>query len=135
MNEDAARAGRQAEATRLLLERGASNLPARPWIRGTQPPSAVDLIRHVLWRAAAEDRSDRSAKPLPADTQDLQAALALVSAARSEMDAAETALLFLARAQGLTWAQVAASLELRSAQAAQQRLNRLLERPGSRDGR
>ena len=56
---------------------------------------------------------------------DLRAGLALISAARAETDGLETALLFLARAEGLTWPQISQSLGLRSAQAAQQRLDRL----------
>lgn len=120
---DAATTSLQTQATRLLLDRGASDLPARPWLRQQQPPSAMDLIQHVLWRSRGQDNA-----PAP-DTLDLRAALTLVSAARGEMDAVETALLFLARAEGLTWPHIAESLGLRSAQAAQQRLDRLADRP------
>ncbi|WP_254779868.1 MULTISPECIES: hypothetical protein [unclassified Arthrobacter] len=120
---DAKLAELHSQATQLLLERGASELPARPWLHGKQPPSAMDLIQHVLWRSRGQDR-------VP-DASDLRAALALVAAARDEMDAVETALLFLARAEGLTWPQIAESLGLRSAQAAQQRLDRLADRPHS----
>lgn len=48
-----------------------------------------------------------------------------MSSARGELDGLESALLFLARAEGLTWQQIAQSIGLRSAQAAQQRLDRL----------
>lgn len=122
-SHDAAAAGLQSQATRLLLDRGASDLPARPWLHDEQPPTAMDLIQHVLWRSRGQDNA-----PAP-DTLDLRAALTLVSAARAEMDAVETALLFLARAEGLTWPHIAESLGLRSAQAAQQRLDRLADRP------
>ncbi|MEW9872319.1 hypothetical protein [Arthrobacter sp. HS15c] len=120
---DATSATRQAEATRLLLDRGASELPQRPWLHGRQPPSAGDLIQHVLWRANGRGST------APVDASDMHAALTLISAARAEMDGLETALLFLARAEGLTWPQISHSLGLRSAQAAQQRLDRLSGRP------
>jgi glutathione S-transferase len=122
---DAAAAASQAGATRLLLDRGACELPPRPWLDGRQPPSAADLIHHVLWRANGSGRGT------PVDALDLQAALALVSAARAELDGLETALLFLARAEGLTWPQISRNLGLRSAQAAQQRLDRLTARPSA----
>lgn len=116
---DVEEAARQTQATRTLLDRGASELPPPPWLAGRQPPSATDLIQHVLWRATGPGRGE------PVDTADIRAGLTLLSAARAEMDALETALLFLARAEGLTWPQIARSLGLRSAQAAQQRLDRL----------
>lgn len=122
---DAGAATRQAEATRLLLGRGASELPQRPWLHERQPPSAGDLIQHLLWRA------NGSGSAAPVDASDVQAALTLMSAARAETDGLETALLFLARAEGLTWPQISHSLGLRSAQAAQQRLGRLSARPGA----
>ncbi|HYH76708.1 MAG TPA: hypothetical protein VD841_04310 [Arthrobacter sp.] len=120
---DAAAAASQAGAIRLLLDRGASDLPPRPWLEGRQPPSAADLIHHVLWRANGSGRG------APVDGSDLRAGLALVSAARAELDGLETALLFVSRAEGLTWPQISQSLGLRSAQAAQQRLDRLITRP------
>jgi hypothetical protein len=107
----------------MLLDRGASELPPRPWSGGQQPPSATDLIQHVLWRANGVGRGEA------VDALDLRAGLSLISAARAEMDGLETALLFLARAEGLTWLQITESLGLRSAQAAQQRLDRLSGRP------
>ncbi|TAP43719.1 hypothetical protein [Arthrobacter sp. S39] len=118
---DAAAAARQVEATRLLLGRGASELPQRPWLHEQQPPSAGDLIQHLLWRANGSGAS--------VDASDVQAGLTLISAAREEMNGLETALLFLARAEGLTWPQISQSLGLRSAQAAQQRFDRLSGRP------
>ena len=120
---DAAEALRQTQATRMLLDRGASDLPPRPWLGERQPPSAADLLQHVLWRANGPGRGEA------VDALDVRAGLALISAARAEMDGLETALLFLARTEGLTWAQIAQSLGLRSAQAAQQRLDRLSGKP------
>ncbi|MFK4641180.1 hypothetical protein ABIA52_004069 [Paenarthrobacter histidinolovorans] len=118
----------QTHATRRLLERGAAALPQRPWLHEKQPPTAMDLIQHVLWRSRSQEGNPT------ADSADLRAALTLVPAARGEMDAVETALLFLARAEGLTWQQIAESLGLRSAQAAQQRLDRLSDRPQTAAG-
>jgi uncharacterized lipoprotein len=120
---DAEEAFGESQATRILLDRGASELTARPWLGELQPPSAGDLIQHVLWRANGTGRGEA------VDALDVRAALTLISAARAEMDGLETALLFLARAEGLTWPQIAQSLGLRSAQAAQQRLDRLSGRP------
>ena len=54
----------------------------------------------------------------------------LLAPARAELDQVESGLLFAARAAGMTWPQIAASLGLGSAQAAQQRLNRVLSRTG-----
>ena len=65
------------------------------------------------------------------ERDDLRAALRLVAAARAEVDLLEAALLFTARSGGLTWGEVADGLGLRSPQAGQQRLERLLARSGS----
>jgi hypothetical protein len=122
---DAAVAAQQEQAARILLDRGASKLPPRPWLGEGQPPSAADLIQHVLWR------SNGSGRGAPVDALDVGAGLTLLAAARAELDGLETALLFLARAEGLTWPQISQSLGLRSAQAAQQRLDRLTARPAA----
>ncbi len=61
----------------------------------------------------------------------MEAGLALVESARSDLDALETALVFTARAEGLTWARVAETMGMRSPQAAQQRYQRTAERPVS----
>lgn len=120
-----AAAVRQDQAMRLLLDGGASQLPPRPWLEERQPPSAVDLILHLLWRA------NGSGPGAPLDALDVRAGLAVVSAARAEIEGLEAALLFLARAEGLTWPQISQSLGLRSPQAAQQRLDRLSGKPAS----
>ncbi|MET4096823.1 hypothetical protein [Arthrobacter sp. UYCu712] len=122
-SSDAAEALRHSQATRILLDRGASELPPRPWLGERQPPSASDLLQHVLWRANGTGRG------AAVDGADVRSGLTLISAARAEMDGLESALLFLARAEGLTWAEIAQTLGLRSAQAAQQRLDRLSGRP------
>ncbi len=56
------------------------------------------------------------------------AGVSLLEAARAEVDQIEAALLFAARAAGITWADVATALGLGSAQAAQQRLERVVTR-------
>lgn len=62
------------------------------------------------------------------DGDDLLAALTLLPQVRAELDETELGLLAMARGRGLTWAQVAEGLGLRSAQAAQQRHERLAAR-------
>ena len=52
----------------------------------------------------------------------------LLDSARSELDQVEAALLFAARAAGMTWPVLSEALGLRSAQAGQQRLNRTAAR-------
>lgn len=104
-----------------LMARGGADLPRLPWLAGGQPHDAVTLIRQALWRA----NTDRGALEPP---DDLLAAIALLAAARAELDQLEAGLLFVARAEGLTWAQIAQPLGLRTAQAAQQRHERVLAR-------
>jgi hypothetical protein len=63
------------------------------------------------------------------------AALALLTAARAELDQTEAALLFTARAHGLSWPRISRAMGLGSPQAAQQRFDRVTGRaqgPGSR---
>jgi hypothetical protein len=115
---DHVRAAREADARRQLLDAGASSLPRAPWLHPRQPPAAADLIRFALWRAATGDAGDEV----------LLAALALLAAACAEADQAEAALLFTARAQGLSWPRISRAMGLRSAQAAQQRFGRVTGR-------
>jgi hypothetical protein len=82
------------------------------------PPSAVDLLRHHLWRSGRPTAE-------PADVEATTAALRLLPAARAEVDQVETALLLTARAEGMTWARIASAMGLGSAQAAQQRYDRV----------
>ena len=65
-----------------------------------------------------------------ADDEHLLAALALLPAARAELDQVETATMFCARSLGMTWGELARAMGLRSPQAAQQRLDRLASRYG-----
>jgi hypothetical protein len=103
------------------MARGGADLPQLPWLATGQPHDAVTLMRQALWRA----NTDRDSLEVPAD---LHAALALLSAGRSELDQLEAGLLFVARAEGLSWVQIAEALGLRTAQAAQQRYERVSAR-------
>ncbi|MEV4410423.1 DNA-binding protein [Catellatospora sp. NPDC049609] len=118
---DRAAAEAESRARARLTERGGDGLPRLPWLADGQPHDAVTLLRQVLWRAA----TDRSALELP---EDLLAAMTLLAAARAELDQLEAGLLFVGRAEGLTWAQIAEALGLRTAQAAQQRSERVTAR-------
>ena len=125
---DQARAAREADARRLLLDKGASSLPRVPWLHEKQPPAAADLIRFAVWRANAGG-------PSP-DTEGIGeegvlAALTLLAAARAELDQSEAALLFTARAHGLSWPRISRAMGLRSPQAAQQRFDRVSGRAHS----
>ncbi|OXM64660.1 DNA-binding protein [Amycolatopsis sp. KNN50.9b] len=111
-----AQAQRERDAQDVLLELGADELEPRPWRPAPAPPTAVDLTQYALWRSA----------DLTPD--ELLAALALLPAARAEVEGVEIGLLFTARNQGLTWAQIAEAMGFRSPQACQQYVNRLSAR-------
>ncbi len=113
---DQEQAERQRAARELLLAKGAKDLVARPWRPRPIPLSAVDFTQFAAWRS--EDLSD----------EELLAALALLPAARAEVDEVEAGLLFLARSSGLTWAEMADAMGFSSPQACQQRFNRLAAR-------
>jgi hypothetical protein len=121
---DQGQAAREARARRRLLGAGAASLPRAPWLHGRQPPSAVDLIQYALWRSRTGD----------ADEDDLLAALTLLPAARAEVDQVEAAVLFTARAHGLAWSRISRAMGLGSAQAAQQRFDRVTGRVENREG-
>ncbi|RZU16036.1 hypothetical protein EV645_3580 [Kribbella rubisoli] len=118
-DSDQAQAERQREAREQLLAKGAKELPARPWRPAPVPLSAVDLTQFAAWRSA--ELTD----------DDLLAALALLPAARAEVEEVESGLLFLARSSGLTWAEMADAMGFSSPQACQQRFNRLAARMDS----
>ncbi|MGF2949004.1 SANT/Myb-like DNA-binding domain-containing protein [Microbacterium alcoholitolerans] len=117
---DHPQAHREHEAQEHLLGLGADTLAARPWRPGSMPPAAVELTQFALWRSA----------DLTSD--DLLSALALLPAARAEVEGVEAALLFTAKAAGLTWAQIAEAMGFRSPQACQQHFNRLSARRSER---
>lgn len=111
-------ARREQAARERLLALGADELDGRPWRPAPVPPSAVDLAHFALWRAA----------DLAPDA--LTSALALLPAARAEVEGLEAGLLFTARSAGLTWAQIADAMGFNSPQACQQHYNRLTSRRG-----
>lgn len=125
--DDQAQAQREREARELLLAAGADGLDRRPWQAGAMPPSAVDLIQFFLWRSGSAGFGSPPDQEL---TDAAVAALQLLPAARAELDALETGLLFAARGFGHTWAQMADALGLNSPQACQQRFDRLTARSG-----
>lgn len=122
-------AGHEQAAREHLLSAGAAGIPRPPWRPGRQPPPAVDLIQYALWRARAGD-----AVPGPLDPGMLSAALALLPAARAEVDQLEAALLFIARAHGMSWARISHALGLGSPQGAQQRSDRVTGRVAPQTG-
>jgi hypothetical protein len=128
-HDDQSQARDEADSRARLLRLGAADLDPRPWEPAGMPPSAVDLVRFFQWWSGRDDDGD------PHDDPDAaRAALALLPAARAELDQLETALLFTARGAGLTWAQMAEALGMNSPQACQQRLDRLLARQARDDG-
>ena len=123
---ESAEQDRVVAARDRLLTAGAADLPHRPWQHPNEPPDDVTLLRFALSRASGQVGH--------ASREELAAALVLLEGARADLDALETALLFTARAEGMTWPEIADLLGLRSPQAAQQRLQRVSTRlPGSRD--
>jgi len=119
-SRDGALTAGQVTARGHLTEIGAGGLPRFPWMVGTVPHDDATLIRYALWRANSGEGLD-----VP---RDLYAALTLLESARAEMDAVEAGLLFVARAEGLTWPEIAEHLGVRSPQAAQQRFERVTSR-------
>jgi len=113
---------REESARKRLLDAGASSLPRAPWLHRSQPPSAHDLIRFAVCPGQGDNVKD----------DEVMAALTLLPAARAEMEQLETALLFTARAQGLSWGRISRAMGLGSAQAALQRFDRLTSRVESR---
>lgn len=117
-SRDYSNAQREREATHHLLAVGAEEIAARPWRPAPAPPSAVDLVHYALWR---------SGELTPGV---IASALALLPAARAELDGLEAGMLFTARSAGLTWAQIADAMGFNSPQACQQHYNRLTSRKG-----
>lgn len=102
------------------MESGAGALPRPPWLHPSQPHSSTDLVHFAVWgRGAGEE--------------ELLAALTLLPAMRAEAEQLETALVFTARSQGLSWGRIARAMGLGSAQAAVQRFERLSSRAEHRE--
>jgi hypothetical protein len=127
---DQARAAREADARRQLSGAGAASLPRAPWLPPGQPPSAADLVRFAVWRCADIDADAGIDADAVADV--VLAGLSLLAAARAEVDQVEAALLFAARAGGLSWPRISQAMGLGSAQAAQQRFDRVSGRVENR---
>ena len=119
---DQERAAREHRARQHLIDAGASSLPGAPWLHRSQPPSSIDLIRFAVWRGQTGKVTE----------EEVDAALNLLPAARAEVEQLETALLFTARAEGMSWGRISRGMGLGSAQAALQRYERLSDRVSSR---
>jgi hypothetical protein len=117
--DDLRHAGDLDRSRTTVNRAGAADLARRPWQHPRQPASDVDLVRFAAWSVRDAQNTDPAV---------VDAGLRLLAPARAELDQIESALLFAARTAGMTWPQIAASLGLGSAQAAQQRLNRVLDR-------
>jgi hypothetical protein len=117
--EDQERAAGLDQARAVVNAAGAARLERRPWQAERQPATDGDLVRFVAWCCRDAETTD------PAF---LEAGLRLLASARAELNQIEAGLLFAARGAGMTWPQVADALDLGSAQAAQQRLSRVLAR-------
>lgn len=130
---------RQRSALSALLDRYTDALPH---LQRRRPQAAIPLLLHAVASRQAKLIFDRQPVEDPDEVAD---ALALLRAARAELDELEAALLLAARekdAQGrrlLTFRQIAAALGVESEQAAQGRYHRkvgmphdgaLLDRPG-----
>ena len=122
--DDQTHAAELDSARKTLNRAGAARLARRPWEHPDQPRSDGDLVRFAAWVCRDTNGADPAV---------LSAALRLLSSARVELDQIEAGLLFAARGSGLTWPHIAEALGLGSAQAAQQRLNRVVSRVGDRD--
>ena len=108
---------------RTLRRAGADELDRRPWQHARQPPADTELTRFALWASGRAGQDEAAV---------LEAGLTLLAAARAEIDQLEAGLLFAARSSGLTWTQIADALGLASAQAAQQRCDRVTDRVAER---
>jgi hypothetical protein len=113
-----------AQARAELDAAGAKDLPPRPWQHRGQPLADLDLVRYAAWVSRKPD----------VEPELVSAGMRLLESARAELDQIEAALLFAARATGMTYPELAEALGLRSAQAAQQRLNRVAARADGGSG-
>lgn len=118
----------QDQAGRADREQARREHRAREQLRGfvaeerrgstSLPPSAVDLLQASLRRSGE------------LTAEEISGALALLPAARAEVEGLEAGALFTARAAGQTWAQIAEAMGFKSPQACQQHYNRLVTRQG-----
>jgi hypothetical protein len=122
------RSERTAVALFRIAERHASSPQARARQVHETVVAAHEAVRLITFLAGGIVEADPDEPGV--DQDDLLAALTLVPAARHDLEQVEAALLAAARGHGLTWAQIAFGLGLRSSQAAQQRYDRLTGRVG-----
>ncbi|WP_166996983.1 SANT/Myb-like DNA-binding domain-containing protein [Paramicrobacterium fandaimingii] len=115
-NSEQLQAGREGRARERLASDAEGSVAAQPWRPAHVPPSDIDLAHFALWQFRN------------ADSGEVLDGLALLSAARAEVEGLEAGLLFAARSSGLTWAQIASAMGFKSPQACQQHYTRLLER-------
>ncbi len=117
---------RPYKALLRIAERHAPTPAARDRARHPDvldPHEAVTLVTALAaGSAAAEDGEP------PVGTTDLADALALMPLVRGRVDDMEASLITIARGHAMTWGEIATALGLRSAQAAQQRSERLARR-------
>lgn len=107
-------------ARQRLGRSGADRLPSLPWLPPGSMPDDVTLLRFAMWRANSAVGE--------ASHDDVRAALTLLESARADLDALEAGLMLIARAEGLTWPDIAKQLGVKSPQAAQQRFQRVSTR-------
>ncbi len=112
-------------ARRQLCESGADRLPTPPWLPPGAAPEDVTMLRFAMWRANSAVGE--------ASHDELRSALTLVESARADLDALEAGLMLIARAEGLTWPDIAKQLGVKSPQAAQQRFQRVSNRAHAGD--
>jgi hypothetical protein len=121
-----ARAEREYAALFRIHERHADSpgRRARPGLTPViGPGEAVRLLVSLAAGSAVLENGEDDV-----DTADLTAALTLMPRVRAEVDQLEASLLIIARAQGMTWQELAYWMGLGSAQAARQRYERLAVR-------
>lgn len=107
-------------ARQRLMDAGAERLPRFPWQSSGMRPDDVNLLRFAMWQA--------NSLVGEASHDEIRAALRLVESARADLDALETGIMLIARAEGLTWPDIAEQLGVKSPQAAQQRFQRVSNR-------
>lgn len=131
--QDTAEDRRRERAPRALIElterhASSSRLRARAVSSAAAQPGEVVRLVELLAAGTASYAADEE----QISSADLAAALTLVPHVRAELDETELGLLIMARGRGLTWRQIAEAQGLDSAQAAQQRHDRLTARVDNR---
>lgn len=117
------------EALFRIQDRYAATEAARARIVNPHMLSPSEAVRLVAGLAGGSLSYTDDAEPSVQD-RDLLAALSLLPGLRAELDDLETGLATMARGEGATWSQIAVASGLDSAQAAQQRHERLARRTG-----